>query len=323
MILIVGPLPIIGSSWAVSAWFKPEPGAAVVRNDAVAGPFWDLLSAAHADRPSEPDDEGPESLRGACRRSAERLAKQIGPECRVIVRSPFVIGGDLGEDELAAWHAATIRPAVRAMQCRYFQTRPTQPIIVLLFRGDQSYNRYAQKLFGESGISIYGYYKPNQRTLLMNLETGNGTLLHELTHALVDFDFPEAPDWLNEGLASLHEQCRFRDGADGPWLEGLVNWRLKGLQEVVRQGRLRSLASLVEDPDFRGPLEGTNYAQARYFCFYLQHRGVLEKLYCTFRADHARDARGLASIAEVFPNTRWHELDQDFQRWVLELEVPR
>jgi hypothetical protein len=325
LILIIGPLPIVGSSWALSAWFKPEPSVAVVRNDVWTGPLIGLFSADGGRR--RPAEEGEEEERPdldrACRHSAARLKEQLGPQCGVIVLSPLVIGGDLGREELADWHTSTIRPAMRAMQGRYFRTAPTQPITVLLFRGEQSYNRHAQLLFGESGISIYGYYKPNVRTLLLNLETGTGTLLHELTHALMDFDFPDAPDWLNEGLASLHEQCRFRGGDGEPWLEGLVNWRLDGLQEVIRQGRLRPLAALFEDAGFRGPLEGTNYAQARYFCLYLQRQGLLEKLYRSFRDDHAGDARGLTSIGRLIPDANWQKLDQDFQRWVLALPAGR
>jgi len=124
---------------------------------------------------------------------------------------------------------------------------------VLVFRGGESYNRNCETLFGERGISIYGYYKPKFRTLVLNLGTGQGTLLHELTHALADFDFPQMPDWLNEGLASLHEQSRFRADDEGPWLEGLVNWRLKGLKDVTEAGQLRSLALLLASPTFRGP----------------------------------------------------------------------
>ena len=151
---------------------------------------------------------------------------------------------------------------------------------------------FACALFGESGISIYGYYKPATRTIVVNASTGEGTLLHELTHALVDFDLPGAAEWFNEGLASLHEQSCFREGADGPWIEGLVNWRLVGLQKMVRQGRLRSLESLVAGSDFRGPLEGTNYAHARYFCLYMQDRGVLRQFVRAYRVERAaRSAR--------------------------------
>ena len=189
------------------------------------------------------------------------------------------------EDELEHWHDDTIAPAVAPCRPPISRPRRNEPVTVLLFRGEASYNHYCGKLFGDRDISIYGYYKPNLRTLVLNVDTGGGTLLHELTHALMDFDFPQAPDWLNEGLATLHEQCRFRTGPNGPWIEGLVNWRLEGLQEVIRQGRLRSLESLVVDPDFRGHLEGTNYAQARFFCLYMQDKGVLEQVFEDCRRD--------------------------------------
>src|SRR5262249_5967924 len=130
-------------------------------------------------------------------------------------------------------------------------------------------------------------------------------------------------DWLNEGLASLHEQSRFRGGAKDPWIEGLVNWRLKGLKEVIRRGQLGSLAALVETQQFRGRGEGTNYAQARYFCLYMQQRGVLAGFYRAFRTNRDDDPRGFKALARAFKGTSLDRLDQDFQRWVLELEDPR
>lgn len=322
LILVLGPLPIAGSSWAVSAWFKSAPPTAVARNSVVPDPLRELRVAAVTEAHAPPGATR-EALARACDQSAAMLEKELGIGCRVIAQSPFVLGGDLAREELEAWHADTIVPAVRAMQLRYFQTPPDRPVTVLLFRGEQSYNRYCRTLFGDSDISVYGYYKPNVRTLVLNVGTGSGTLLHELTHALMDFDFPEAPDWLNEGLASLHEQCRFRTGAGGPWIEGLVNWRLKGLQEVIRQGRLRSVGELVADANFRGPLVGTNYAQARYFCLYMQHKGVLEEFFRTFRGACKSDPRGINSIAKVFGGATWPQLDHDFQQWVAALSESR
>ena len=258
-----------------------------------------------------------------CRRGAARLEEELGDECRVVARSPFVLGGNLTAAELAALHEETIVPAVKAMRRCYFATEPDQVVTVLVFRDDESYDRYCHQLFGDRDISIYGYYKPAVRTLTMNLATGHGTLLHELTHALLDFDFPEVPAWFNEGLASLHEQCRFRSGDDGPWIEGLVNWRLEGLQRVIHAGRLRPMESLVEEGDFRGALEGSNYAQARYFCMFMQQRGLLEEFYRAFRHDRRQDPRGLASLAKVFAGQTWRQVNDDFQRWVLELTPSR
>jgi len=39
----------------------------------------------------------------------------------------------------------------------------------------------------------------------MNAGLGLGTLTHELIHPIVETDFPRAPTWINEGIASLFE----------------------------------------------------------------------------------------------------------------------
>jgi len=127
------------------------------------------------------------------------------------------------------------------------------------------------------------------------------------------------PDWFNEGLASLHEQCRFREDESGPWIEGLENWRLPGLQKAIRQKRLRPLKTMIEANDFRGPLEGTNYAQARYFCLYLQREGLLVSFYQNFRANREHDTQGIQTLAELFADVDWPQLDRDFQAWTMTL----
>jgi len=319
LILFLGPLPIVGSSWTISAWFRSEHQSLPVRNSVLGQPATDAASTEeqhHGAGKQQSDSE----LADACAQSAVRWKSELGPECEVVASAPFVVAGDLSRVELLAWLHDTIEPAVRAMQRSYFRRPPTAPVSVLLFGSERSYNHYAQALFGEHGISIYGYYKPQHRTLILNIATGDGTLLHELTHALIDFDFPDAADWLNEGLASLHEQCRFRSSEQGAWIEGLPNWRLAGLQDVIRQGQLRSVASLLEDRSFRGPNEGTNYAQARYICLYLQSKGVLGAYYRDFRDHRTTDPRGLSTLASYFPRQTWQQLDQDFQRWALELK---
>jgi hypothetical protein len=319
LILLLGPLPIVGSSWMISTWFKSEPRELVMRNSLLPSHLGEWSPVV----PSAPPEPPPSvSLDEACRQTAEQLRTRLNDQCEVLARAPFVLGGDFSSEELEKLYENTIVPAVRAMGQSYFDVEPDEPITVLVFRNEESYNRNCDALFGEHGISIYGYYKPKLRTLVLNLGTGQGTLLHELTHALADFDFPQMPDWLNEGLASLHEQSRFRADDEGPWIEGLVNWRLRGLQQVTKAGQLRSLAVLLASPTFRGPGEGTNYAQARYFCLYMQERGVLAEFYRAFRRRHADDPRGIKTLAEVFPGVAIEQLDRDFQSWVLALPAP-
>jgi hypothetical protein len=130
------------------------------------------------------------------------------------------------------------------------------------------------------------------------------------------------PEWFNEGLASLHEQCRFREGAGGPWIEGVENWRLPGLQSAIRKEKLRSLSALISDNDFRGRQEGTNYAQARYFCLFLQRQGILPEFYQQFRQNQQADPRGAKTVLGLFPGKSWDDVDREFQAWVLTLERP-
>ena len=208
--------------------------------------------------------------------------------------------------------------AARAMAASYFSVAPDRPVTVLLFSNETSYDHYAKTLYGDEDVSVYGYYKPRLRTLVMNVRTGGGTLVHELTHALADFDFPEIPDWFNEGLASLHEQCRIRDDESG--IVGLENWRLPALKQAIRDDRLRTIRSLITGDDFRSSSVGLNYAQARYLCLYMQREGVLEDFYRRFRVTRSEDPLGYRALGEVFPDHGQAELEADFRRFVLGLE---
>jgi hypothetical protein len=340
LILLLGPAPIVTEAMALSRWAKPPAAAEPKPNHAHVVMFADrsagaekavaeaaIASAPQAERRRrDAEFDLDPKLAAACENAAEQLGRQLGAECRVVVRPPFVVAGDLEDVELDRWREETIGPAARAMARRYFEAKPHQPITVLLFRDEQSYNRYADQLFGDEQISVYGYYKPNLRTLVMNISTGGGTLVHELTHALIDFDFPEAPDWFNEGLASLHEQCRIRP--DESSIDGLENWRLRGLQETIRRGKLRSLEAMIHDRDFRGAEVGLNYAQARYFCLFMQRednpRGadVLAEFYRRLRDGRENDPRGAEAVRKTFPKQSWPELDAAFQRFVLSLPAP-
>jgi len=122
---------------------------------------------------------------------------------------------------------------------------------------------------------------------VLNISTGRGTLAHELTHALAHFDFPDMPEWFDEGLASLGEESEFSD--DGLRLTGISNWRLNYVLPELRQNRLRPLQSLIVSGNVRPGYEAVDYAHARYFCLYLQQRQLLGPYYRKFRARAASD----------------------------------
>lgn len=341
LILLIGPIPIVIASWGVSRMLRPERQARAEVNHALLAPprvSNETTSAASAPAPareaaglarlnhrrsgagSQPAAAQPDraALERACQNIVEQLRPRLGSECQILVRAPFVLAGDINREALDGWYTRTIGPASRAMARAYFPTLPDQPITVLLFSGEERYAHYARELFGEEGISIYGYYKRGSRVLVMNIGTGGGTLVHELTHALVDFDVPDMPDWLNEGIASLHEQCHIREDESG--IDGLENWRLPGLQEAIRRDRLRSLESLIKDNDFRAGDVGVNYAQARYFILYLQRQGLLEDFVHRFRRDRKSDPLAAETVLATFPGSTWQDVDDAFRKWAIELK---
>ena len=224
----------------------------------------------------------PAELVQACEAAAKRLRERLDETFNVAVLPPFVVAGDCTRGRLDGYVKwSVVRPA-EAMWASYFDEKPAGVITVLLFADGRSYRHWAKQLFGDTVLPHFGYCR-SDGTLVMDISTGTGTLVHELTHSLIKYDFPAVPDWFNEGLASLHEQCSV--GEDR--IVGHVNWRLPELQKAVKAGKLRPLRELVTARDFYGPLKGLNYAQARYFAMYMQEQGVLGEFYKTFRDMHA------------------------------------
>lgn len=280
---------------------------------AAAQPSTTTRGGAASSRPVWPDV----ALQRSCDEAMRRLHERTGRKLAGQVAAPFVVAGDLPIEGLNRIVRQTIEPAAAALWSKYFEKRPGKPITILLFAKDDSYRRWANELFGDKSPPHFGYYRHDARTMVMNIGTGTGTLVHEMVHALAEPDFRDMPDWFSEGLASLYEQCTLAGGD----IRGLVNWRLPALQEAARAGRMRSLRSLMTSDDFHGEQEGLNYAQARYFCLYLQSLGRLEEFYRTFRRDREADPRGVRSVERVLEGRGVDEIDRAFRAWVVTLEA--
>lgn len=307
IVLLVGPAPIVLGCLALSRWAKPTAAEARENNQVTVATDPGHVGPVHIDR------GGGLALAEQCRRTAEELGWQLGDQAAILVAPPFVLAGNLEREALGAWHRDSLGPATEAFIARYGARRPSQPIRVLLWADETSYSAAARQLFGDQDLSIYGYYRPQARTLMLNTSTGAGTLVHELTHALVHEDFPGIPDWFNEGLAALHEECHIT--ADARDLVGRENWRLPVLQQALSAGEVPRLAEFIAG-DFRAGPEGRNYAQARYLCLYLQRTGRLVEFYTRFRQSVADDPQGAATLAAVFGPSEWRELDETWRHWV-------
>lgn len=248
----------------------------------------------------------------------EELRKLVSDDFYIIGHSSFVVVSNLSTSETDRIINGTIGKAEECFYNDFFEIKPDELITIFLFKDDKSYRYWAEKLYGDSGLSPFGYYKPSKKTMLMNISTGGGTLVHELTHAFVRYDFPDIPSWFNEGLGSLYERCSLSGGN----ILGYVNWRLPGLQKTINNKTYKSLSVLVNtsDDEFYGENSGFYYAQARYLCYYLQENGLLKKFYKTFRERFNEDNTGKIFLEEIL-NTDLKSFDAEFKKFILSLEL--
>ena len=312
--LILGPPLIVGLAYLVARPDVPRPSTGPVitnfgESRTSSSPF-SLTSPVG--KPAE------KSLVAECQRRREELARCLGSRFSSIVHTPFVILGDVPATRLEGYYRDTIAPAARALAIAYFDRAPDRPIAVILVSGDEAYQSCVEKLDGQRRAAFAGYYERRDHRMVINIETGAGTIAHELTHALGHFDFPDMPEWFDEGLASLHEEARFSH--DRLRISGLPNWRKRYLLAAIQQGTLRPLESLIGEAHMRPNQQAIDYAQARYLCLFLQERGLLEPFYRKFRLAVAGDPTGLRTIRELFDVNNLAPIDEEFRNWVRSLE---
>jgi hypothetical protein len=250
----------------------------------------------------------------ACAAEVTRQRARLPSGFLAAAEPPFVVVSNLSQREMDYYRRHTIRAAMRALWATYFRKRPTKVTKIYLFRDAATYRHYAAAWFNDRQVPHFGYFRRAEGVMVMNIRTGGGTLVHEMVHALVAPDFPDLPDWFNEGLASLYEQCNIR----GDTISGLVNWRLPALQKAVREKKLRPLRELMTADDFYRNQTGLNYAQARYLCQYLQHKRKLVAYYKAFRDGHKNDKWGVATLERI-TGRKLEALEEDYLKWVMTL----
>ena len=105
---------------------------------------------------------------------------------------------------------------------------------------------------------------------------------------------------------------------------GLTNWRLEGLQTALKKNLAPTFKELTgtSGDEFYGDDRGTNYAQARYLCYYLQEKGLLLKFYQEFAAHSETDPSGYETLKKVLGEKDMASFGKKWKDYVLKLTFP-
>lgn len=243
------------------------------------------------------------------------LRALTGRDFLCVERDNFLVASDLGPGDYEYLVDGVLDYCSSALIRTYFNRNELRDrkVNIFVFRNYDSYETGLRRFLGMNPISPYGHYGHSQKYIVVNYETGPGTMVHELTHALMSEDFPQAPIWLAEGMASLYEHCR----AEGDALRGDDNWRLPELKTALESGGLTPLPALLAmaPATFRSVRESLNYAQARYFCKYLEELGLLPVFYKEFRERHNLDPTGARFLTKAFGKPL-EFIEASWKRWI-------
>jgi hypothetical protein len=248
----------------------------------------------------------------------EQLKKKLpSKEFSIVIQRPFIVIGDESAETVKRHAEDTVKWAVDKLKQDFFTKDPNEILDIWLFRDAASYEKNAKLLFGEKPSTPYGYYSSAHNALIMNIETGGGTLVHEIVHPFMEANFPACPPWFNEGLGSLYEQS----GEVNGHIHGFTNWRLPGLQQAIRSGQVPSFKNLtaLDASGFYDHDKGTNYGQSRYLCYYLQEKGLLIKFYREFYLYQKSDPTGYKSLQKVLGEPDMERFKRKWQTYVLGL----
>lgn len=177
----------------------------------------------------------------------------------------------------------------------------------------------------EVPFTTLGYAYVDDMSISVRSDGGTGSIFHEIVHLSLRRDFGDAPQWLEEGLASLYEASYFCDGK----YYGIDNWRglllaqpgahvsVSSVDDAwknnrildIVKGRWAELPEAIPDKgtiyggDLAGFVEdrGGREAKMRYLMLMLQEEGMdsLKTLYAGLRDTKVEEDIGAASAKAI------------------------
>ena len=94
------------------------------------------------------------------------------------------------------------------------------------------------------------------------------------------------------------------------------------MQSLLADDNLSALDVLLTRGKPRTGWAARRYAQARFFCLFLQRKQALRTYYQSFRQDCSSDPQGIRTLLKVLGRQELQEVERDFRRWLDELSIP-
>jgi hypothetical protein len=208
-----------------------------------------------------------------------------------------------------------IRNAVAAMEDNYIEVKPEKVTAVFLFEDQDTYSDFALSNFDirRDDLSPYGFYKISKNVIVVRYVSWKGSLPHEVTHALIQSDFPGVPSWFNEGMGAMHERATYKNGE----LVADFNWRIRALRRSFNEGTYTDLRTLMStnDDDIYGRRSSFYYAQARYLLGMLQEKGMLARYYKHFNNSFESDNTGITQLETIY-GKKLDEIEKEYVAYV-------
>ena len=89
---------------------------------------------------------------------------------------------------------------------QFLEIKQPERLEVFLFDGPKYYKPFARNLWG-SGELPWGFYSPSMDIIVVNTDTGLGTITHELAHHFTDCAFEYRPEeWIQEAISTYFEK---------------------------------------------------------------------------------------------------------------------
>lgn len=217
---------------------------------------------------------------------AARLKRDFGRDFQIGGFKNFMIAGPqrATSEQRRKLRALTdyVRAFYEQVYPRFYRYEPGRPFRIVYFATGRDFR-------AATGSPAYGFYRPDEHVLYTYLNSGHGTLWHELIHAFAAENARHSltPQWFSEGFASFYEMAFLIDGRVS---EGYTNWRLPQMQADLRADRVAPLRIALARPRFRmldrdiSAAESSDraagrygYAEARFLFCYLWMHGHLER----------------------------------------------